>query len=626
MQNKFLEFLLNDKLKDLTYHLRDISSERDKRYSTQLEEYPYIDDFFKFFLELNVSQEDLFNSIRKEKASYSLAQMLFSYETQNDKNRKQKLELFKPLLSNNVNFYKQVMAVFLSDHVYLKNEFKQINKEIFTEIVDIGIEKGFFQFFTEEAKQTQVTDYKEVLIKKGVFDTNYDKSLTIKILSDKNENKISNHFSMYSSEIHDFLTHLTFESYGELKKELVTTHKIVENSEDVESKKLFNKIISNLIAVEKDKFLPLLSNPIIKENILYTDTYGNNAITELIKSPKLLLELLNQTNDYEKTKLYNKEEYTQGIIIKHLTETSRDAFYMDNELLTTILEHIDKYTKDSESNAKEIIITHVLFNQTPKLNNANQANKLFEKYSKSIVKGICAQKRNENYFKYRDKLNKFNEFQKVMDSGIWNKIKSKIEVSQKDSLYKFYQKDKSNYLGYEDKEFIGNLATYIEVTNDITVLNVLNADPKNPEWKNYKFSYNISNKNFNEETIISYLLRSIGKEDIKVGLITWLAQESAENFYDVKLGVKDVLSYYFKESEQSNKNGNQQTIIVKILNKLLESESTFEATLNNNKKLKMIESLNNEELQKKLGYYNLKKKLSNTKTEEHVTPKVKNKI
>ncbi len=155
---------------------------------------------------------------------------------------------------------------------------------------------------------------------------------------------------------------------------------------------------------------------------------------------------------------------------------------------------------------------------------------------------------------------------------------------------------------------------------------MLNADPKNPEWKNYKFSYNISNKNFNEETIISYLLRSIGKEDTKIGLITWLAQESAENFYDVKLGVKDILSYYFKESEQSNKNGNQQTIIVKILNKLLESESTFETTLNNNKKLKMIESLNNEELQKKLGYYNLKKKLSNTKTEEHVTPKVKNKI
>ena len=65
MRNKFLDYLLNEKLKDITYSLLDKDTERQKKYSEQLEEYPYVDDMFIFFKEANISQEDLFMAIRK---------------------------------------------------------------------------------------------------------------------------------------------------------------------------------------------------------------------------------------------------------------------------------------------------------------------------------------------------------------------------------------------------------------------------------------------------------------------------------------------------------------------------------------------------------------------------------
>ena len=90
MKNKFLKYLLEDKFKDITYSLKEINSEREKKHSKNIEEYPYIDDFFKLLFSLDVSQEEIFQSLRREKANYSLAHMLIGYETQNDKNRKEK--------------------------------------------------------------------------------------------------------------------------------------------------------------------------------------------------------------------------------------------------------------------------------------------------------------------------------------------------------------------------------------------------------------------------------------------------------------------------------------------------------------------------------------------------------
>lgn len=625
MKNKFLEFLVNEKLKDITYNIREINTERDKRHSSSLEEYPYVDDFLALFKELNVSQEELFSALRESKASYTLAEMLVGYETQNDKYRNEKFEQFKPLLENNINFYREVIKVFLTDHKYIKEEFKERNKEIFIKIVDIGIKKEFFQHFSEEEKQTQTPEYKEILIEKNIFNKNYNSNLTVKILADKKESNISNHFSMYSSEIHEFLETLNFEKYVELKQELIKNHKIEEN-EDNRTGKLFNQIIKNLIEVEKDKFSNLLNNKIIRDNILYTDTYSNNAFSETIKSPELLKEFLSHLNDYEKSTIYNKEKYDQGILIKHLTETSRDTAYMDSQLLSIILADIEKYTKDLEDNNKDVVVAHILFNQSPKIKNPADTNKLFEKYMKNIVKGLTNTEGNENYFKYQDKLNKFNEFKSIIDSNIWNKIKNKMEVTQKDILYKFYQRDKTNGINYNEQRFLENLSIYISTTKDLSVLNVLNADPINPEWKSFKFSYTISQKTYSDETIISYLLRSLSKQEMKVDLIAWLAEESPKNFYDVKLGAKDIFSYFLKESENTKNVNSFNSLIIKIVDKLLEKESTFEAVLKNNKpKMKMVQTLNNDELKKKLNYHMLKQKLSDTKLEVQTT-KVKNKI
>lgn len=208
MKNRFLEYLLNTKLKDITYNLKDIDTERDKKYSDKLEEYPYIDDLFQLLFELNVSQEEIFTSIRKENATFSLADMLFGYEMQNDKNKKEKFKIFKPLIENNVNFYKQLIKVALSDHKYIKENFKKENEEIFNDLIDIGIKKDFFQLFTEIEKQTQIPEYKKILIEKGIFNINYKLEETIKLLNEKDEAKKTNHFSMYSNEIHEVLKNL----------------------------------------------------------------------------------------------------------------------------------------------------------------------------------------------------------------------------------------------------------------------------------------------------------------------------------------------------------------------------------------------------------------------------------
>lgn len=624
MKNKFLEYLLEEKLKDITYQVREISSEREKRYSKQEEEYPYIDDMLQFFLDLDVSQEELFHAIRKEKASYSLADILFGNENQNDKNREKKINTFKPLIEGNINFYKQIMKVFLSDHDYIREEFKEKNTKIFEQIVDIGIKKGFFQYFQETEIQTKNKEYKKVLIEKEVFNTDYNFQDTINLLA-KKEKEIANHFSMYSESIHKELEALDANKFQYIKDNLIKTLKIEESKQESEIKSKFNDFLYYLINTEKENFLPLLNNSIIRENIIFNDRYSNNALNELILHPQLLDGLLKNAQEHEKFKLFKKEKYTAGSIITLITENYRDKFYIDENLLSSVLENIEIYVSDNEEedNKKELVMAHIIFNQTPKLNNQNFTNKLFEKYTKTIVKALSAYDKNENYFKYGDRLIKFNQLENSLDSTVYNKIKTKLQVAQKDMLYKFSQNVKANHgnISYKDNDVLKSLATYLNITKDISVLNVLNADPKNPEWKNFTFSYSAGKSYYEKENIIVYLLRNIEKEEVKLSLIEWVMEESIEHFYDLKFGNKEILSYYKKEGENTkNKNG----LFVKIIDKILENEVIFDSLLRDNKvKMKLVQAIDDENIQKKLSYHLLRDRLTKTTPE---TIKIKNKM
>lgn len=631
MANKFLEYLLTDKLKDLTYNLKEMNSERDKRYSSKIEEYPYIDDFFKFLFELNVSQEDIFNSIRVEKSHYSLAHMIFGYETQNDKNRKEKFNTFKPLIESNIDFYKQIMAVALSDHQYISENFKEMNSEIFSELVDIGIEKDFFNYLKETEKQTSIPQYKKILIEKCVFDTRYDIEKTIEYLYSKDEVKKINHFSMNSHDIHKVLENLDDDNYTKLLKNIeITITKLSKKPvTDNELKNYFNQFINNLIKVEKIDFLPLLNNKFIKESLISTDKYNNHAFSEIVIQPKLLEGLLVQCNEYELAQLFKKERYSSGSVIAKITEDANGKMYINESLLSMVLENIDKHILENEEENKNIVISHILFNQVTRIKDKSFVNKIFEKYTKNIVKALSASSESESYSKPSDRLLKFNESKKIVDSGVWNKISAKLAVAEKDLLYKFSQNFKIKGSGYENryenKKYLEHLVSYINLTDDISVLNILNVDTKNPEWKNITFDFEIGKKSYNEENILIFLLRKISKEDTVINLVKWIIEESSENFYELKFGAKDILSYYQK-ADSATKNS---TLLNKVVNIMLEKETSFESLLKNNKpKLKLINALalEDEEIKKKLSYYTLKQKLSSSSKSEPEVVKIKNKI
>lgn len=630
MKNKFLEYLLNNKLKDITYHLRDIDTEKEKIYSNKLEEYPYVDDLFKLLFELNVSQEEIFNSIREEKASFSLADILFGYEMQNDKNKKEKFKTFNPLIENNVNFYKQLIRVALSEHKNIKEVFKKEHEELFNYLIDIGIKKNFFQVFTEVEKQTQIPEYKKILIEKGVFNINYKLEETIQLLDEKNESKIVNHFSMYSNEIYKLLETIDVDSFKELKVKMINLLKIKEDNQDIEINKYFNRLIFNLIKVEKENFSPLFKNKIIKENVVSVEKYSNRAFSELMTHPKLLENLLNNCESFEKEKLFKKEKYNSGLIINHFTETSKDKLYLDIKLLSLILENIDYYVLDNDEEKKSTVISHILFHQETKIEDKEFINKIFDKYHKNIVKSLSTISDTENYFKYEQQMLKFNDSKKSLDSSIWGKIKSKLEIVEKDNLYKFNNKYKENRLSYdnrlnhENQISINHLISYINLTQDVGVLNVLNADQKNPEWKNINIDFNIDKKYYSGENLIIYLLRKVSSEETKLEIINWVINESIENFYDLKFATKDILSHYQK-IEANNKN---HTIFTKLVNMILEKESSFEFLIRNNKsKFKLINTIDDELIKKRLSYYALKNKLNNIQVESIVdTSRFKNKI
>ena len=85
-------------------------------------------------------------------------------------------------------------------------------------------------------------------------------------------------------------------------------------------------------------------------------------------------------------------------------------------------------------------------------------------------------------------------------------------------------------------------------------------------------------------------------------IIDYLIKESPEHFLDVKLGKKDIIAYYFKEFENSSQNQKSNTVI-SIFNSILDDKNAFEIILKNNKvKLKMLATINNDELNKKLNY------------------------
>lgn len=626
MKNKFLEYFLQEKLKDITYNIREIPTEREKRFSNQEEEYPYIDDMFQFFFELDVSQEELFHAIRKEKASYSLADMLVGAETQNDKNKEKKIEIFKPLIEENINFFKQVMQIFLSEHGYIREEFIEKNLKIFEKILDIGLKKGYFQYFSEKEIQTQKKEYKKLLIEKGIFNTNYDLQETISILS-KKEQEISNHFSMYSESIHKELENIDSDKFQKILESLRKIVKVDKQQEDVEIKNKFNDFLYYLLKTEKEGFLPLLKNSIIRQNIIFIDRYSNNALNELVNHPFLLEELFSNAQDDEKFKLLKKEKYTAGLLISLLTEKARDKIYMNEKLLNIILENIDKYVSDNnvEENNKEIVMTHIIFNQTPKLTDKTVVNKIFEKYTKTIVKALTEHDKNENYFKYETRLMKFNELEKVLDSTIYNKIKSKLEIAQKDMLYKFSQSFKTSYgsIEYKDKKTLESLVQYLNITKDISVLNVLNADPENPEWKKINFSHSIDKKYHENDNILIYLLREVKKDEVKLSIVDWIMEENINNFYELKYDNKDILSYYKKESDKTK---NKESVFIKVVNKILDKEHLFDKLLKNNKvKLKLIQAIEDQEIQKKLNYHLLRDKLK-TETKEIKIKQKTNKI
>lgn len=624
MKNKFLEFLLETKLKDLTYVLRDLSSERDKCYSDKEEEYPYIDDLFTFLFEIGVSQEQIFDSIRREHASYSLAEMLVGRQTQNDKNKKEKFEMFRPLLESNVNFYKQVMRVFLSDHNYIKPQFKEKNLELFNITVDVGVKKDFFNYFTETEKQTQNVEYKNILIEKGIFNNEYNFEDTLKLLKrnekDSSSSIVANHFTMYSEQIHELLSDLTIEKYDSLTNKI--SHELeIKEDEPMRLAKNFNIILYNLMHAEKEKFLPLLENHLIKENIISTDLYSNNAFTEMVMQPKMLQAFLENTNDFEHKIIVRKEKYGEGILINHFTQKTRDKIYVDNKLLHTVLDLIDKHVSDNEENNKEVVMSHIIMNQATKLDNVEHIDEIVDKYSKYMVKALASNNGNgENYFKYDQRLIRMNELKKVINPNLYQKITHKIGVSQKDKLYKFAQNFNNNtYLSYEDKRYLEGLTTYINFTNDVSVLSILNADPENPMWKKVLLNYEVNRKHYSDENIVTYFLRNLSRNDPQLAVMNFLIEDSMSNFYDIKFGTKDILSYY----EKNNKN-----LFKDIVNKILETETSFEALLKNNKpKLKLVQSLEDETIQKKVSYHMLKQKLEKNKSEPEQKLSVKvNKI
>lgn len=595
MRNKFLDYLLNEKLKDITYSLLEKDSERQKKYSEQLEEYSYVDDMFIFFKEANISQEDLFMAIRKEQSSTHLAKILLGYELQNDKNREQKLEDFSPLFNNNINFFRQALNICLSEHKYIRDEFKEYNKNFFEKLISIGIDKGFFDNIKDSELETEVQEYKKILVDNKIFNKEYDVEQTLKLLvNERNRtNELGNHFTMFSDEIYQYLKEMNSEKLIELKEKITKETKVEPEEIERRTKDYLNKFSYYLSKVKKENFKELLNNKIILDNIV--DSNGS-AFSEIIKYPHLLNDILDKIDDNTKKELFNSEKYISGSMIRNFIESNADKVYMDDNLFLKILDNIEEYVIEK----KDTVITHLLFNQHKKLENKELLEQLIEKNIKSIVKSLQTSEQEFYNFKYDEKFIKYKELTKSINSDLINKINHKLHIAEQDTVYKNI-KDIKGYLDYKIKPILEHLSQYIEKTGDIDVMGVLNADPKNPLWKEINFNYDLAKKHYDNENIYAYLLRKASAEK-EIIIIDYLIKENPENFLDVKLGKKDIIAYYFKEFENSNPNQKSKTII-SVFNSILDDKNAFEIILKNNKvKLKMLATINDDELNKKLNY------------------------
>lgn len=627
MKNKFVEFLLDTQLNNITYQLINIDTEYVKKQSSVLEEYPYIDGLFDFLNEHNISLEETYSVLKRSKASVSLSDILVGESLQNDIKRLERFNTFRPLLRSNINFYKETISVCLKEHQYIKDPFNTINKTIFNELLEIGIEKNHLKHFSREEIQTTNKEYKKILIEKDIFEQKYDIKETIKLLDHKNLNNknILNHFSMYSEDIYNLLENLNLENLNDFKQQIIESSNISQqysNSiQNTQVNNIINYLISNCIEIEKEKFSPLLKSGLIRSFLIDIDSYSNKALGKLIEEPKLLEEFIDNTNNSENIKLFKMDNYIDGVLILKLNKNSTKESYMTLSLLPKILEKIDFYNHENmEKLKKEALISKLLFNSAEELKNTETINTQFEKYKNYIIKSLVNSCANNLTLKDNEKFQLFNKVENCISSTLFKKIKSKIASTQKYNLYIFtqqFKKDKKMN-NFNILSFVEQLENYISTTQDFDVLNIVNLDSKNPDWKILKFEHT-NGKSYIEDNLMGYMIKKTN-QPVKMDLIKWLINESPDNFYDVKFGSKDILSYFSKEK-------NMQEFFVTIVDHILSNETSFNKILKDNKnKMKLVNSIENETIEKKLNYYKLKSKIGNSSIKSESIVKTKNKI
>ena len=607
MNNEFLKYFFTEKLDNILYSLKDSQYMRDKRYSGKEESYKVIDDFFTFVDMTGIKQEDLYLYLKK--ASFGLSEILIGPEISNHDNKEKYIEKFLPLIKTNESFFKDLMKLCLHSHGYIQDGIKDKNKNIFIYLIDVGLERGFFKTFSEEEKQTQNKDYKQILIDKKVFENNFKiEDLLDLINNPKNQQKILNYFSMYNDDIYNFLKQINEKNIKDLYNKILKVDNIQTTEQENQAKEKVLSIMKNLNDAHEN-FAQLMSNDTLRTLISNEGSYSS-SLSNIIQKKNSLKEYLNNITILEEEKILKHEGYSSGSLVRILNGYNVNSFYIDDETVDVLFKKINSSIFLNKDIKDELIGKFLLNNASKNINS-----QFFDKYSQCIVNYLSI---NTKESKYDEILQQFTDLKKYIYINVLEKINNKLKKLTKDDLYKIVKNSPSENKYRLDGVF-EKLKSYITKTKDISCLDILNVDPKNPDWKNLEVNYRIQNKH-KTENIISYLLNT---EDVtKKLIIDWIIDNNSEKFFEIKKGEKDLISYYVNVKKLALKDKRNDDTINYLASKILTNQESYDLILKNNKsKIKQIESLNDEDINKKLYFYDLTKKIENKKTEEKLKTK-----
>ena len=178
--------LFKEKFKsDLNSYIRKMLDEENRSFSQHqnyLHEARYLKDFFSTLInELNFTLEDILDGATTKQ----IANVLYSGYHTRYSNRNEFQEIFKPILSSRIEFFKECLDLCLNEHenIYdVDGIGKAKNTEEFKNLLQIGINSGFFEKIPAESLITLNDDYSQILQDYQILKLNFNENHLIELM------------------------------------------------------------------------------------------------------------------------------------------------------------------------------------------------------------------------------------------------------------------------------------------------------------------------------------------------------------------------------------------------------------------------------------------------------------